>query len=159
MSARTAFTCFPASKHNPYPATVTSGGVYHFFKTLFCPSVGRVNCALGSFPDNAPISSSRYNSMQVSLNRRFSSNVQAQVAILFPECVDNGGYYQASYNSNTTAVPESVQPVDRQIALNSSISGILCGVNGLWALPFHGNRSVEGWQISGNPERVHRRSF
>src|SRR5205807_10301413 len=40
---------------------------------------------------------------------------------------------------------------------NASIDKGLCGfdirhtlrVNGLWALPFHGNRLVEGWQISG----------
>jgi hypothetical protein len=138
----------------PFPATIDASGVYHFGLNPACPTAaqgsGRINCALGTFSDNTTISSSRYNSLQVTLNRRFTSNVQVQVAYTHSVCLDNGaGAGGGGGTTNSGGGPSN--PYDQ------SIDKALCGfdirntlrVNGLWALPFHGNRLVQGWQISG----------
>ena len=130
-----------------------------------CPTAaqgsGRVNCALGSFSDNTNIGDSHYNSMQATLNRRFTSNVQAQVAYTFSKCIDNDG--GGGGGGNTTNSGGSAAAVNSpENPYNASIDRGLCGfdfrhtlrVNGLWALPFHGNRVVEGWQISGIETRI-----
>ncbi len=139
-----------AIEDNPYPATIDSSGVYHFYLNPLCPSNGRLNCALNSFSDNVPISNSRYNAMQATFNRRFSRSVSAQVAYTFSRCIDDGaGAGGGGATSNSGGGPAN--PYDQ------AVDKALCGfdirntlrANGLWALPFHGNRLVEGWQISG----------
>ncbi len=149
-----------AIEDNPYPATVDSSGVYHFFVNPACPTAaqgsGRVNCALGSFSDNTNIGDSHYSSLQVTLNRRFTSNFQVQGAYTFSKCIDNDG--GGGGGGNTTNSGGSAAAVNSpENPYNAAYDRGLCGfdirhtlrVNGLWALPFHGNRLVEGWQFSG----------
>ena len=149
-----------AIEDNPFPATIDSNGVYHFGVNPACATVAqgsqRINCALGSFSDNTNTGDSRYNSMQVTLNRRFTSHVQAQLAYTYSRCIDDegggGGGGNTTNSGGTAAATNTPENPYRQ----SNDKG-LCGfdirhtlrVNGLWSLPFHGNRVVEGWQISG----------
>ncbi len=138
---------FSGIEDNPYPATVDSSGVYHFGLNPACPTVGRMNCALGTFPDNTPISASRYNAAQVTLNRRFSRSVQAQVAYVFSNCIDDGELEnQGPGNGGTGPENPYDQAVDKARCAFDIRQNLK--VNALWALPFHGNRLVEGWQIS-----------
>ena len=108
----------------------------------------RVNLRLGSFPDFIPTATSNYNALQASLNRRFTKNVQAQVAYTYSKCMDDGSDF-GSFNSNSPAIWSNPfnQAVDRG-PCSFDITHVL-SVNALYALPFHGNRLVEGWQISG----------
>jgi hypothetical protein len=149
-----------AIEDNPFPATIDSNGIYHFGVNPACASAAlgsqRLNCALGSFSDNTNTGDSRYNSMQVTLNRRFTSSVQVQVAYTYSRCIDDeggGGGGGNTTNSGGTAAATNT-PAN---PYNQSTDKGLCGfdirhtlrVNGLWALPFHRNRIVAGWQISG----------
>jgi len=106
------------------------------------------NNFLAGFPNLGTYASSSYHSGVVSLNRRFTSNVQVQASYTWSRCMDNGGYL-TSLNSNTTGAFTN--------PYNGNTDKAPCGwdlnhvarVNGLIALPFHGNQFVEGWQISG----------
>jgi hypothetical protein len=108
----------------------------------------RQSTHLGSFGNFVPTSLHRYNSLQASLVHRFSHNLQAQVSYTYSKCMDDGSYL-GSFNSNA--------PAGLGNPYNQSYDWGLCPydithvltINGLYALPFHGNRVVEGWQISG----------
>jgi len=95
--------------------------------------------------------SSRYNSMQVSLNRRFSRNVQTQVNYTFSRCVDDGGSPLGSINGGNSptnlANPFVRTQYDKGLCYFNSTHNFRA--NGLVNLPFHGNRLIEGWQVSG----------
>jgi len=137
---------------NPPTPVIDAEGVYHFTNAAGVANP-RENPALGYFPTLQPISTSQYNSLQVLLNRRFSRNVQAQVSYTWSKCMDDGAFGVGSFNGATTASTPSAA----ENPFNQSIDHGVCGfdipqvlrVNGLWALPFHGNRIVEGWQLSG----------
>jgi len=149
-----------AIEDNPYPATLDSSGILHFGVNPACPTATqgsqRVNCALGSFSDNTNTGDSRYNSMQVTLNRRFTGNFQVQASYTFSRCIDdeNGGGGGGNTTNGGAGAASTNTPEN---PYNQAMDKGLCGfdirhtlrVNGLWALPFHGNRLVEGWQISG----------
>ena len=137
---------------NPPIPTIDSSGVYHFTNAAGVQNP-RENTALGYFPTERPISTSRYNALQVSLNRRFSRSVQAQVAYTWSRCMDDGELGVTSFDGTTT----SSTPGVIENPFNQSIDRAVCGfdvphvlrINGLWTLPFKGNRLVTGWQLSG----------
>jgi hypothetical protein len=108
----------------------------------------RLNPNLSVFTDFAPIASSGYNSLQASLNRRFARNLQVQAAYTYSRCIDNGSFW-ASYNTNSAATVENPynMAIDKGVC-NYDIPNTFRG-SALFALPFHGNRFVEGWQITG----------
>jgi hypothetical protein len=102
---------------------------------------------------NRPISDSRYNSLQTSVNRRFSRSVQAQFSYTWSKCMDDGAFGVGSFNGSSTATtPSAIEN-----PFNQKPDKAVCGyditnvfrLNGLWALPFHGNRLINGWQLSG----------
>ncbi len=135
---------------NPPTPTIDASGVYHFTNAAGTPNP-RLNPALAYFPTEQTISTSAYSALQVILNRRITRNLQAQVAYTWSRCMDDGSFGIGSFNglSNTPSAVEN--------PFNQAIDHGPCGfdipqvlrVNGLYALPFHGNRFVEGWQISG----------
>jgi hypothetical protein len=95
-------------------------------------------------------STSRYDSLQTSLNRRLARNVQGQVAYTFSKCIDDGGSPIATVNGGAT--PTSYEnPYDRSAdrGLCYYHAKSTLRVNGLVDLPFRGNRFVEGWQLTG----------
>lgn len=141
---------------NPPTPTITNG-VYSFATQN--PATGafaanpRINPALGYFPTEQTISSSQYNSLQAVLNRRFSRSVQAQVAYTWSKCMDYGAFGVGSFNGPSTgSTPSAIEN-----PFNQAIDHAVCGydipqvlrINGVWALPFHANRLVSGWQLSG----------
>ncbi len=149
-----------AIEDNPYPVTVDSSGVYHFGVNPACPTAatgsGRINCALGSFSDNTNIGDSRYDSLQVTLNRRFSKSVQVQAAYTYSVCIDDdggGGGGGNTTNSGGSAAATNTPENPYNVLADKGLCGFdirnTLRVNGVWALPFHGNRVVEGWQFSG----------
>lgn len=107
-----------------------------------------LNGGLAGFPNLTSQAWSDYNALLVSLNKRFSHNFQGIVSYNYSKCMDDGAYL-GSFGANTTG--NFTNPYN----LNSDKA--LCGqnlkssfkVNGLWALPFKGNKIVAGWQISG----------
>ena len=134
---------------NPPLPTIDSSGVYHFTNSAGVTNP-RLNPNLASFTALEPITTSRYNSLQVTVNRRFTRNVQAQAAYTYSKCLDDGAFGIASYNG--PASPGAVmnpfnQAIDRGPCTYDLTHTLR--LNGIVALPFHGNRLVEGWQLSG----------
>ena len=126
-------------------ATNTVGG------PSLCPAgvSGRVNSHLNSFTIAENGTTSRYNSLQASLNRRLTNNLQAQVSYTWSLCQSQGDSVLASLNGNGPSVFGN--PFDRaydqaRCAYNATN---VFRLNALYELPFHANRLVSGWQISG----------
>ncbi|MDP9053241.1 MAG: TonB-dependent receptor [Acidobacteriota bacterium] len=136
-------------QNSPVP-TIDSNGVYHFTNAAGVQNARR-NPALGTFSTPEPISSSRYHSLQTIVNRRFSHNVEAQLAYTWSKCIDNGAFAVGSFNGITST------PAGLENPYNQSVDRGPCSydtphvlrANTVASLPFHGNRLVEGWQISG----------
>jgi hypothetical protein len=138
---------------NPPIASIDANGVYHFatVSSTGSPIVNpRINPLFTVMTMAVPYTTSRYNSLQVSLNRRLTRNVQAQVAYTYSRCIDDGGYPIGSLNGGDS--PSSyenpyLRSIDRGLCFFNVKHALR--VNALYTLPFHGNRLIEGWQITG----------
>ncbi|MDP8990649.1 MAG: hypothetical protein M3N41_11295, partial [Acidobacteriota bacterium] len=137
-------------EQNPPTPVVDSNGVYHFTNAAGVANA-RLNPALGTFTTPEPISTSRYNSLQTVVNRRFSRSVQAQLAYTWSKCIDDGAFAVGSFNGISSTPSGLANPFDQKSDRGpcSYDTTHVLRVNGVVALPFHGNRLVEGWQISG----------
>ena len=95
----------------------------------------RLNNALSTFPNLEANSSSRYNSVMMDLNRRFSNNLQAQVSYTLSHCTDDGGYL-GSFNTASTG--NVTNPYNRAYDRGPCSHDIkhLFKINSLYALPF-----------------------
>ena len=133
---------------NPAAATIDANGVYHFAPTT--TGSFRLNPALGGFALGVNGTNSHYNSLQASLNRRLTHSIQAQLSYTYSRCMSTGDASAVSaLSGNAPIVNEN--PYDRRYDYS------VCGynitqslvANGLVALPFHGNRLIEGWQLTG----------
>ena len=140
---------------NPPVAPIDANGVYHFGSLqtvggkLTLVSNPRIDPNLGSIPSGVTGTNSRYNSLQATVNRRFSGIVQAQVAYTYSSCIDNGGLYLGPLNPNGGGTYENPYnpKIDRGLC-NTDIKNNL-RINAIVALPFKGNRFVQGWQLAG----------
>jgi hypothetical protein len=139
-------------EQNPPTYTIDSNGVYHF-ATLQSGRIvlnSRLNPKYDFMNMSEASTTSRYDSVQASLNRRLTRNIQGQVAYTFSKCIDDGGSPVATVNGGATPTSYS-NPYDR------SVDRGLCyyhgkstlRVSGLANLPFHRNQLVEGWQLTG----------
>ena len=110
-----------------------------------------MNPGLSTFTTPEPITTSRYNSLQTVVNRRFTRNVQAQLAYTWSKCIDDGAFVVGSFNGITSTPSGLANPFDQKSDRGpcSYDTTHVLRVNSVAALPFHGNRLVEGWQISG----------
>ena len=140
-------------ERNPNAATIDSAGVYHFGSLINGVIRGnpRLNPNFGFVIMAEPGTTSRYNSLQTSVNRRLTRNVQAQVNYTFSRCTDDGGSPLGSINGGNS-------PSNYENPYNRANDHGLCyfnathalRTNGLVTLPFRGNQVVEGWQLSGS---------
>jgi hypothetical protein len=137
---------------NP-PTYTLENGVYHFAtlsssgKILINP---RVNPNLDFMAMSEPTTTSRYDSLQTSLSRRLTRNVQGQVAYTFSKCIDDGGSPIGTVNGGDTPTGYENpydRSTDRGLCYYHAKSSLR--VNGLVSLPFHRNQLVEGWQLTG----------
>ena len=83
----------------------------------------------------------------VTLNKRFSQNFQGLASYIYSKCEDDGAYL-GSFNSSGTGAFTNPYNLNSDKALCSHDIRQSFKVNGLWALPFKGNKLVSGWQIS-----------
>ena len=130
--------------------TIDANGVYHFASLINGTIVPnpRINPNFSTLQQFESVGTSHYNSLQVTLNRTLSRNVQAQIAYTHSKCIDNGAQF-STYASNSPAMIEN--PFNRGYddgVCSFDIENTL-RVNGLYVVPFRGNRLIEGWQISG----------
>lgn len=107
----------------------------------------RINPAFSYITAKEPWGHSNYNSLEVSLNRRLNRNVQAQVSYTYAKSLDDGSTSSSLEgagldlsNPLNAATDYGRSGFDRTHSFRASTVVLL---------PFHGNRLVEGWQISG----------
>jgi hypothetical protein len=139
-------------ERNPPAYTLDSNGVYHFGQLVNGRVTlnPRVNPKLDFMNMSEAATTSRYDSFQTNLSRRLTRNVQGQVSYTFSKCIDDGGSPIGTVNGGDT--PSSYEnPYDRSADRGLCYYHVASTlrVNGLVSLPFHRNRLVEGWQISG----------
>jgi hypothetical protein len=145
---------FYQADRNPPVPTIGPDGKQQF--GFLIPFVGpepnpRVNSAVGYFNSAEDGANSVYNSLQVSVNRRFSHNVQAQASYTWSHCIDD--------SSSTYGLEEGGFPI--QNPYNMAADRGSCAfdrrhstvISALWQIPFHGSfplhQLFEGWQVMG----------
>ncbi len=118
-------------------------------KTCATGVSGRTNPNLNSFTVAENGTTSRYDSLQATLNRRLSHNLQAQASYTWSSCQSQGDSVLASLNGNGPSVFGN--PFDRSYdqARCAYNARNVFRLNALYELPFHGNRVVQGWQVTG----------
>jgi len=82
------------------------------------------------------------------VSRRFAQNLEMTASYNWSRCIDNGGYL-GSFNAASTAEFTDPYNTNTDKAVCSFDQTHVFKLNGLYALPFHGNRFVEGWQLTG----------
>lgn len=129
----------------PGPANangVTNGGLSF---ARWSPAFGTINALQSN-------GNSSYNSLQTNAVHRFSNNVQAQFAYTWSHCIDDGS---GSSGLETGGGPRS-NPYDFRSDRGSCTFDLRHSfrVNGVYKLPFKGNRVIEGWQLNGIMSRT-----
>jgi hypothetical protein len=124
--------------YSPYP-NFPLGGVV--------PIAMRVNNNYGPLNENITKGTSNYNSLQVSLVRQAARGITMQLSYTYSHCLDeNSGSY--GLEEGATGLIDPYDPRydygDCTFDLRHNFVG-----NVIYQLPFHGNRLVEGWQLSG----------
>jgi TonB dependent receptor len=90
--------------------------------------------------------SESYSSLQVSLHREFGHNLTFQANYTWSHCIDNGSFTTSLEEFGADQVDPYNQSYDRGDCIFDVRNNV--SINGLYALPFHGNRLVEGWQFN-----------
>ncbi len=84
-----------------------------------------------------------YNSLQTSLQKRFSGGYMFKVNYTFSRSLDtfsDEGRYQIEHDQSRPFLNRALSDFHRQHRLIAS---------GVWDLPFRGNRWIDGWTVSG----------
>ena len=120
--------------------------------TVTNPYTGvHVNPNFGSMEADTPTAHSSYNSLQTSLSRQFSRSLAGNADYTWSKCLDDSSS-ASSFTQTSGAVSDPLnESVDRGPC--SFSSNQLFSANAIYSLPFHGNRAVDGWQVSPVFER------
>jgi hypothetical protein len=100
----------------------------------------------GDLITEMPVNTSNYNSLQATLNRQFSRGLQGQVSYTYSRCLTTGSGTSGLEQSNAAQDDPYNRLYDYGLC-SFDIRHTLV-VNGLYSLPFKGNRLVEGWQFT-----------
>jgi hypothetical protein len=95
--------------------------------------------------DNAT-SHSHYDSLQASLSRQFSSGLIGQVSYTWSKCIDDGSVSSGLEQDAFEMTYALDQNYDRGLCTFNPSQAFR--INGVYSLPFKGNRVVSGWQVS-----------
>ena len=112
--------------------------------SIRCP---RKNPAYSYISLKEPWGHSNYNSLQAGLHRRFSQDLQTQISYTWSKSMDNGSTSSSLEGAGQDISDPYNAARDRgPSGFNRTQSFVGSAV---YALPFHGNRLADGWQISG----------
>jgi Carboxypeptidase regulatory-like domain/TonB dependent receptor len=106
----------------------------------------RINPNFGEMITEASTTTSNYNSLQVSLNRQFAHNIAGQVNYTWSHCLDDGSFATSLEEFAQLDLDAYNQKYDYgncTFDIRNNLSA-----NGIYSLPFKGNRLVEGWQLA-----------
>jgi len=113
----------------------------------------RPNPTLSYFTNSMPIANSNYNALQAGLNHRFSHGLQTQVSYTYSKSLDltseaDGTEQQVSLGGGTPGPEDQYNPnADYGPSIFNKKHNLTA--NAVYDLPFHGNKFVEGWELSG----------
>jgi hypothetical protein len=130
--------------------TFDANGVPHF-GTLVAGKVvsnPRIDPLYSALYDDQPVGTSKYHGMQLALNRRFTDKATAQLSYTYSHCTDIGSAFTGGEGGNNgfNQNPLNMNQGDKgncSFDIRHSLR-----INGLYMLPFKGNKLVSGWQIS-----------
>lgn len=122
-------------------------GAFDSFVSGVEPILPRVNDNYAELNENVTGGRSSYNSLQVSLVRQAARGVTMQVSYTYSHCLDDGS---GSYGLEEGATGQ-LDPYDPLYDYGDCTFDLRHNLvaNVIYQLPFHGNRLVEGWQLSG----------
>jgi hypothetical protein len=113
-----------------------------------CGTSSPIGCnfpALGGINTQATIGNSIYNSLQTSLNRRFTNNLQFSVNYVWSHAIDDSPGAFDTYNINGTS-PVNYRDLPAERATSNINVGQRVVVTGLYALPFgRGQKYGSNW--------------
>jgi hypothetical protein len=145
---------------NPVTASVVNGvtvyGVPRSATANGIASNPRQNPLYAGLTYNIANTWSKYQSLQTSLNRRFTKGLQAQISYTLSKCTDlSSGSFGGEGSTPATnpydiGYDEGPCYFDRTHNFRGS---------GIWALPFNGNPFVAGWELSTIVSAVSGRPF
>ena len=106
----------------------------------------RVNPVFGALISANSYTDSDYHSLQVALNRRFTSNVQSQLSYTLSRCRDT-----TSGNSTFEGGTAATDPYDERYDYGPCLVDRTHNLraSAIYLLPFTANAFVSGWQVSG----------
>ena len=111
------------------------------------PLSPRVNNNYGPLNEAVTKGNSNYNSLQVSLVRQAARGITMQLSYTYSHCMDDGS---GTYGLEEGATGQ-IDPYDPRYDYGDCSYDLRHNFVGnvIYQLPFHGNRFVEGWQVSG----------
>jgi hypothetical protein len=131
------------------PVTITPDGLWaHITGPKTLTPNPRIDPAYSELYDDDTIGLSMYHAMQVGLVRRFTSAATVQLSYTWSHCLDNGSIWTGAEGSNAGANPNAYDLHADYGNCSFDIREAL-RINGLYNLPFRGNKFVSGWQLSG----------
>jgi len=122
---------------NPVPSTCVSSSCFF--------TGAKPNPTLLGLDDAAPTSHSTYNGLVASLARQISKNLQGQVSYTYSRCIDDGSASSGLEQASAEIVDAYNQRFDRGPCTFNITHALR--VNGIYNLPFRGNKLVSGWQV------------
>ncbi|HEX4076688.1 MAG TPA: carboxypeptidase regulatory-like domain-containing protein [Candidatus Acidoferrales bacterium] len=135
----------------PTPANLSScyfGGLVSGFGGGVLPIVSRINNNYGYVNEGLPAGHSSYNSLQVNVVRHAARGVTMQGSYTYSHCIDDGSAAYGPEGANSQGQLDPYYPgLDRGNCNFDLRHNFVANV--VYALPFRGNRLVEGWQLSG----------
>ena len=136
---------------NPPIATRDANGGYHLGSVIggVATANPHINPSLSVLDELDPVSSSKFHGLQTSFNQRFGNRFQGGVSYMFSKCTDQGYTYGGlGGNAGSSSL---TNPYDLSTDQGLCVTNIKHNltVNALYALPLHGNRLKDGWQITG----------
>ena len=147
----------PVALANGSPCVPTVGNLAGCLFGTFSPFAGfgggvvpiatRVNNNYGPLNENVTGGRSNYNSLQVSFVRQAARGIAVQASYTYSHCLDDGS---GSYGLEEGAIGQ-LNPYDPRYDYGDCNFDLRHNLTAsvVYALPFHGNRLVEGWQVSG----------
>ena len=147
----------PVAMANGSPCVPTVGNLAGCLFGTFSPFAGfgggvvpiatRVNNNYGPLNENVTGGRSSYNSLQVSLVRQAARGITMQFSYTYSHCLDDGS---GSYGLEEGATGQ-LDPYDPRYDYGDCTFDLRHNLvaNVIYQLPFHGNRLIEGWQVSG----------
>jgi hypothetical protein len=112
------------------------------------PIDARVNDNYGYVNEGLPAGHSSYNSLQVNVIRHAARGVTMQASYTYSHCIDDGSAAYGPEGANSQGQLDPYYPALDRGDCNFDLRHNLVA-NVVYALPFRGNRLVEGWQVSG----------